>query len=257
MPERLTCECGCTFKSQAYLKVHLCTEKHRFMMDNDGDLRAWQRVVARRGIIIDLHNALAKHEEGTDTWEQTKRWLDMYQADEQTVGLLPCISARDVLTYIHSEPSTEHQTDANEIPTIVCECGSQVSRRCLPAHQRSTKHHRYMEMKEQGLQPKTGDERRKETCRRYVEKHRDKIAERMKTYRESHYENILEQNRDYKRSNREKITEQRKSYRSRKITCECGCDVVRHDLSKHLQTLKHQQLVEQREGGKSEDSPTI
>jgi len=137
-------------------------------------------------------------------------------------------------------------------PSVKCECGCQVRSRCLHAHQQSAKHHRHMDMKEQGVQPKTGYERRQETCRRYVEKNREKIAERMKTYRENHHEKILEQNRAYKQSNREKIQEQGKSYQSKRITCECGCDLVRHDLSKHLRTLKHMQLLDQRKGSGAE-----
>ena len=85
MPERLTCECGCSLKNKEILRRHLRTEKHEFMMDNGGDLKAWQRVVVRRGIITDLQHALAKHGEGTRAWEQTKRLLDMYQAEEQSV----------------------------------------------------------------------------------------------------------------------------------------------------------------------------
>ena len=134
----------------------------------------------------------------------------------------------------------------NENPTIKCECGCKMSSRCLHAHQQSTKHKRYLETKEQGLQPKTGYERRAEVDQRYIDANREKIAERMKTYRENHQEKILEQNRSYKAGNRDKILEQRKSYQSKKITCECGCDVVRNDLSKHLQTLKHMRLVEQK-----------
>ena len=251
IPERLICECGCTFKNKAYLQVHLRTEKHQFMMDNGGDLRAWQWMLARRGMITGLQNTLLKHDEGTGEWKEAKRWIDIVQAD----GSLPYISARDVPTYTHSEPSIEHEADAIDNPSVECECGCKVSRRCLPKHQLSAKHHHHMEMKEQGLQPKTGEERRKETYRRYVEKNREKIAERMKTYREGHYDHLLEHNREYKRSNREKIMEQRKSYRSKRITCECGCYVVRHDLSKHLQTLKHMQLLDQREGGKRETIP--
>jgi hypothetical protein len=102
-------------------------------------------------------------------------------------------------------------------------------------------------MKEHGVEPKTRQEKRKETCRRYADANREKIVEQINTYREKHYENILEQNRAYKQSNREKILEQSKSYRNKRITCECGCDFVRQDLSKHLSTVKHQQLVEQKE----------
>jgi len=137
----------------------------------------------------------------------------------------------------------------DENPTIQCECGCKVRSRCLHAHQQSDKHKRYLETREQGVPPKTGYERRAEVYQRYVEANREKIAERMKTYREHHQEKLLQQSRTYKAGNKDKIQEQRKSYQSRKITCECGCDVVRNDLSKHLQTLKHMRLVEQKAKG--------
>ena len=118
----------------------------------------------------------------------------------------------------------------DENPTIQCECGCKVRSRCLHAHQQSNKHKNYLQTREQGLQPKTGYERRQEVYQRYVEANREKIAERMKTYREHHQEKLLEQSRTYKAGNKDKIQEQRKSYQSRKITCECGCDVVRLSL---------------------------
>ena len=80
-PDRVTCNCGCTLKNQKYHKVHLGTEKHQFMLDNNGDLRAWQRMVVRRGVITDLRNALAKQTEGTMEWETAKRILEAYEAD--------------------------------------------------------------------------------------------------------------------------------------------------------------------------------
>ena len=83
IPERLVCECGCTFKNKEMLRRHLRTEKHDVMMDNGGDLRAWQRMVARRGMITGLQNALLKHEEGTHEWRETKRWIDIFQAEVQ------------------------------------------------------------------------------------------------------------------------------------------------------------------------------
>ena len=56
------------------------------MLDSCGDVRAWQKKVARRGAITDLQNALAKQTEGTEEWKQTKRWLDVYEALEDARG---------------------------------------------------------------------------------------------------------------------------------------------------------------------------
>ena len=245
IPERLICECGCTFKSKAYLRVHLRTEKHQFMMDNGGDLRAWEKTVVRRGIITEFVNKLAKLDEGTDAWVSAKRSIEEYQAEEQRV-----MGAR-------YEPIDAYE-DNGENQLVECACGCKVSRLSLYTHRGSDKHKRCLEMKEHGVEPKTRQEKRKETCRRYADANREKIVEQIKTYREKHYETILEQNRAYKQSNREKILEQSKSYRNKRITCECGCDVVRQDLSKHLRTLKHMQFVEQKaRGDEAEPDPPV
>jgi hypothetical protein len=245
MPERLICECGCTFKSKAYLKVHLRTEKHQFMMDNAGDLRAWEKTVIRRGIITEFVKKLAKLDEGTDAWARAKRSVDRYQTEEQRVIGAPY------------EPIDAYEENG-ENQLVECACGCKVSRLSLYTHRGSDKHKRCLEMKEHGVEPKTRQEKRKETRRRYADANREKIVEQIKTYREKHYETILEQNRAYKQSNREKILEQSKSYRNKRITCECGCDVVRQDLSKHLRTLKHMQFVEQKaRGDEAEPDPPV
>ena len=47
-PEKIDCECGCTFKNQKSYKHHLNTEKHTIMMENGGDLKAYQNIIASR-----------------------------------------------------------------------------------------------------------------------------------------------------------------------------------------------------------------
>jgi hypothetical protein len=236
LPERLICECGCSLKDKEMLRRHLRTEKHHVMMDNGGDLQAWEKTVIRRGVITEFVNKLAKLAEGTDAWVSMKRSIEEYQAEEQRV------------IGVRYKPIDAYE-DNDENQLVECVCGCKLSRLSLYTHRGSDKHKRCLEMKEQGMQPKTRQEKRQETCRRYADANREKIAERLKTYREKHYEKILEQNRAYKQSNREKILEQGKLYQKKRITCECGCEVSRRDLSKHLRTLKHQRLVEQKAKG--------
>ena len=56
-----------------------------------------------------------------------------------------------------------------------------------------------------------------------------------KEYRETNKEKIQE----YKEDNREKIRE----YFKQKITCQCGCNVLKYNLKQHERTKKHSDLI--------------
>jgi hypothetical protein len=60
-----------------------------------------------------------------------------------------------------------------------------------------------------------------------------------KNYYEKNAEIINEKNREYYEKNVEKIKEKQKE----KITCECGCEIVKNKLSRHLKTKKHQNYL--------------
>ena len=47
--------------------------------------------------------------------------------------------------------------------------------------------------------------------------------------------------KEYNKKNKEHITEQKKQ----KITCECGCVVVKSNIIKHQKTSKHIKLMEE------------
>ena len=68
----------------------------------------------------------------------------------------------------------------------------------------------------------------REKSKVYYENNSDKIKASMQRIREEH---------------REEIMEQKKIYSQRKYTCECGCEVARNNLARHLETDKHRKFV--------------
>ena len=74
-PEKIDCECGCTFKNQKCYKHHLKTEKHTIMLNNGGDLKAYQKLIVRRGVITDCKNNMKKLDENSDEWKMQSRLL--------------------------------------------------------------------------------------------------------------------------------------------------------------------------------------
>ncbi|MDC3409660.1 hypothetical protein OAY23_01890 [bacterium] len=79
-------------------------------------------------------------------------------------------------------------------------------------------------------------ERKKE----YSEQNKEHIAERKKEYYEQNKEHILDKQKERYEANREKIVEQKKE----KIVCECGSEVTKTHLARHLKTKKHLTWVE-------------
>jgi hypothetical protein len=133
--------------------------------------------------------------------------------------------------------------------SVYCECGAQVSANCLKKHKATKKHKELLELKkiqnpdsdsEYEIEPKSKYEKQKE----YYERNKEKIAEKHKAYRETNHDVIISQNRAYKEQNHEKVLEQRKDYRQLKITCTCGCEVIKNNLAKHLKSDKHKAKIE-------------
>ena len=62
---------------------------------------------------------------------------------------------------------------------------------------------------------------------RYYQKNADRIREKIQKHREEHHEEILADKR---------------IYAQKRYTCECGCEVARNNLARHLKTDKHKQF---------------
>jgi hypothetical protein len=64
-----------------------------------------------------------------------------------------------------------------------------------------------------------------------------------KQYYQDNKDKIVAQQKQYEKKNKEKIAKRKKEYNKHKITCECGCEIIKGNLLRHLQTKKHQQLI--------------
>jgi len=73
----------------------------------------------------------------------------------------------------------------------------------------------------------TGPEYKKQHNKQYNEQHRDEICEQKKQYYEQHRDEIKEKKRQ-------------------KVTCECGCDVTKYNLSRHRKSPKHHLRMEEK-----------
>ena len=71
------------------------------------------------------------------------------------------------------------------------------------------------------------------------EENKQKIAEYDKEYYETNTERIAKQVKEYQKNNKEKI----KQYTKQKIACECGCVIVKCQLSRHKKSKKHFKLI--------------
>jgi len=91
--------------------------------------------------------------------------------------------------------------------------------------------------------------------KQYREQYKDKYTEYKKQYREQHRGETREKWKQYYDQNKDKYTKKNKQYREQhkeelrekgrqKVTCECGCDVAKYNLSRHRKSPKHHLLME-------------
>jgi hypothetical protein len=73
------------------------------------------------------------------------------------------------------------------------------------------------------------------TDKEYYENNKKIINEKSKEYYEKNAEIIKNKVKNYYEKNKDKINEKNKE----KITCECGCEIVKNHLSRHMKTQKH------------------
>jgi|TARA_B110001450_G_C17526396_1_gene442753 hypothetical protein len=81
---------------------------------------------------------------------------------------------------------------------------------------------------------------RLEYNKQYHTQHRVEMVQYIKQYNEQHRDEICEQKKQYREQHREEIKEKKRQ----KVTCECGCDVVKYNLSRHRKSPKHHLLME-------------
>jgi len=94
--------------------------------------------------------------------------------------------------------------------------------------------------------PKTREEKI-EYSRLYRLKNHEKILERERKFREAHREERNARNREYAANNKDKLQkkyrdniEHIKERRSEMLICECGREVQRHSMTRHLKSSIHE-----------------
>ena len=78
-------------------------------------------------------------------------------------------------------------------------------------------------------------EKIKEQCKEYYNANADKIKESVKQYQDEHKEQANQCKLDWYHKNKDDIS----TKQCQKMTCECGSEFRKADLSKHLKTQKH------------------
>jgi len=80
----------------------------------------------------------------------------------------------------------------------------------------------------------------------YREKNPEKVEEKYKKYREKNPEKVKKWQKEWYENNKDKIKEYRDNNNDKikeKMTCECGCMILKNNISKHKKTQKHLDLI--------------
>ena len=101
------------------------------------------------------------------------------------------------------------------------------------------RHKRYCE--KHGIDPHTVDI--DELNKAMRESRRAQWREKSKLYYEKNAEKVQEAMQKHREEHREEILAKKKIYAQRKFTCECGCEVARNNLARHLESDKHRNLI--------------
>ena len=75
------------------------------------------------------------------------------------------------------------------------------------------------------------------------EANKDDVSTRQKNYREANKEKLSEQRKRNREANKEKINERQKQHREANkvmVTCECGAEMLKENLARHLKNLTTQ-----------------
>ncbi len=110
----------------------------------------------------------------------------------------------------------------------VCVCGKEICKRHLSDHIKSKPHQQF-------LQQQTLEETNEAT----VENNQLGQSEKRSMY-------MMKYNPKYREQHKEAITEQRMTYMQKKIVCSCGMEVIRNNMTQHIKTKKHLQLLEEK-----------
>jgi len=95
-----------------------------------------------------------------------------------------------------------------------------------------------------------------EKNKKYRDENKEKIAKKMKEYYETNKEQIKIYEKKYREANKEKEKERSKKYyednkdkilekQKKIVTCECGCEVTKGNLSIHIKTDKHKNKMKE------------
>ena len=90
--------------------------------------------------------------------------------------------------------------------------------------------------------------------KRHYEKHKEKINAKNKLYQEKNKEKLNVYKKLYRENNREELNAKHKLYdeknkekikarKSEKITCECGCESARGNITQHRRSKRHLNLM--------------
>jgi len=85
------------------------------------------------------------------------------------------------------------------------------------------------------------------TKNEYYEDNKERIAQYKKKYSNDNKERIALRDKKYNEKNKEKITERKKEYyekNKKMIICECGCEITRQSLKRHLTRNIHKTNME-------------
>lgn len=90
--------------------------------------------------------------------------------------------------------------------------------------------------------------------KKFRQQNKDKVLQKNKKYYEQNKDKVLQKNKEYYEQNKDQLTQKKKEYyeqnkdmitqkNNEKIKCDCGCEVIQSNLTRHKKTQKHQAMI--------------
>ena len=135
------------------------------------------------------------------------------------------------------------ENEVTEIENVVVKTAEEIQEKAdkLKASQKAYREKNAEKIKENKRKyNEANKEKIKEKCKEYYNANADKIKESVKQYAEEHKEQTAQCKLDWYNKNKDEIS----AKQSEKMTCECGSEIRKVDLSKHLKTQKHCSFIQ-------------
>jgi hypothetical protein len=208
--------------------------------DNIKDYQTEYREKNKEKLVADKKVYRENNKEMLAVGQKEWREKNKQHLKEQRLQVVTCEDCGEQYTLINKIRHLESKKHLNAVTenAVTTENDEKVAK--LKAAQKAYREKNAEKIKEyKRIYNEANKDNIKEKCKEYYNANADKIKESVKQYQDEHKEQANQCKLDWYHKNKDEILEKQ----SQKMSCECGSEFRKADLSKHLKTQKHCKFI--------------